>query len=62
MYWINFALPSNPTPRDVNSSTSPSVKPAPALYPLIEGGDCVIDETVKEPVRRDGEDVVVPCS
>ena len=59
MHRINFTSPSNPTPQDVHKSTSPNVELAPASCFLNEGGDCVINETVKEPVRRDGADVIV---
>ena len=35
------------------------VEPALALYCPIEGGDYVLDETVREMARRTGADVVV---
>ena len=42
-----------------DGSTSPIVEPTLALYCPIEGGDYVVDETVKELARRAGADVVV---
>ena len=45
------------TPQD--GSTSSTVEPTLALYCPIEGGDYVVDETVKELARRVGADVVV---
>ena len=45
------------TPQD--GSASSTVEPTLALYCPIEGGDYVLDETVKELARRVGADVVV---
>ena len=45
------------TPQD--GSTSSTVEPTLALYCPIEGGDYVVDETVKELASRVGADVVV---
>lgn len=45
------------TPQD--GSASSTVEPTLALYCPIEGGDYVVDETVKELARRVGADVVV---
>ena len=45
------------TPQD--GSTSSTTEPTLALYCPIEGGDYVVDETVKELARRVGGDVVV---
>ena len=42
-----------------DGSTNPIVEPTLALYCPIEGGDYVVDETVKELARRAGVDVVV---
>ena len=42
-----------------DGSTSPMVEPTLALYCPIEGGDYVLDETVKELARSVGGDVVV---
>ena len=41
------------------SGGAPLVEPALALYCPIEGGDYVLDETVREMARRTGADVVV---
>lgn len=41
------------------STSSPIVEPTLALYCPIEGGEYVIDETVRELARRTGSDVVV---
>ena len=45
------------TPQD--GSASSTIEPTLALYCPIEGGDYVIDETVKELARRVGADIVV---
>ena len=45
------------TPQD--GSANSTVEPTLALYCPIEGGDYVVDETVKELARRVGADVVV---
>lgn len=45
------------TPQD--GSAASTVEPTLALYCPIEGGDYVVDETVKELARRVGADVVV---
>jgi len=45
------------TPQD--GSTSSILEPTLALYCPVEGGDYVVDETVKELARRVGADVVV---
>jgi hypothetical protein len=41
------------------TSSGPPVEPTLALYCPIEGGDYVIDDTVRELARRTGSDVVV---
>jgi hypothetical protein len=41
------------------TSSGPAVEPTLALYCPIEGGDYVIDDTVRELARRTGSDVVV---
>ncbi|KAF7969020.1 hypothetical protein HWV62_28630 [Athelia sp. TMB] len=41
------------------SASSPTVEPTMALYCPIEGGEYLIDETVRELARRTGSDVVV---
>ncbi|RPD66259.1 AAA-domain-containing protein [Lentinus tigrinus ALCF2SS1-7] len=42
-----------------SSGTGPLVEPTLALYCPIEGGDCILDETVREMARQMGADVVV---
>jgi hypothetical protein len=41
------------------TSSGPPIEPSLALYCPIEGGNYVIDETVRELARRTGSDVVV---
>ncbi|KAI9466274.1 hypothetical protein BJY52DRAFT_1143281 [Lactarius psammicola] len=42
-----------------STPSGPPIEPTLALYCLIEGGDYVIDDTVRELARRTGSDVVV---
>jgi hypothetical protein len=41
------------------NSSGPPVEPTVALYCPIEGGNYIIDDTVRELARRTGSDVVV---
>jgi hypothetical protein len=41
------------------TQSGPPVEPTLALYCPIEGGDYVVDDTVRELARRTGSDVVV---